>query len=445
MLILIILSFIGLLYFVRSQFIWPLLCFYILILFLTLNSSMLNSSLVMVQTYSISDSSSLFIVYLLLLIIFIAYLNSLDYGSYKLIRLVFLSLTLFCFEVFTTAHLFKLYFYYEASLIPILYIIIKWGSYPERSLRALIMLLYTLFFGAPVLVLIIYFYRIAGRWLYLIYVLDSSFLFTLFVFLCFSVKLPIYGLHFWLPIAHVEAPTFGSVILARILLKLGGIGLLRLSNLIDTHILIGRFLSYFIIFTIYSSLVCCYQSDLKRLIAYSSVAHIIVIPFLIISNNILSIQALVLVMLLHGLSSTLLFISVGILYNIFSSRQLLLIRGLILVSPLFSFILIITFLFTLSAPPLPSYIAEVFFILSSFRLRSYIIYVVILFAFLGLVYNLNWLIRTLFGPSSDMCYSNSIVRFTSFFQLVLTLLRVLPFCSLFYILWCIFYALNAYN
>lgn len=148
-------------------------------------------------------------------------------------------------------------------------------------------------------------------------------------------------------------------------------------------------LAYFIVFIIYRCLVCCYQADLKRLIAYSSVAHIIVIPFLVIVNNSLAVQALVMVMLLHGLSSTLLFMSVGVLYSMFSSRQLVLMRGLILISPLFRFLLIITFLFTLSAPPLPSFIAEVFFIISSYQLTSHMLYVVLVFAFLGLVYNLN--------------------------------------------------------
>jgi NADH:ubiquinone oxidoreductase subunit 4 (subunit M) len=214
-------------------------------------------------------------------------------------------------------------------------------------------------------------------------------LFRLLVFLCFSVKLPIYGLHFWLPIAHVEAPTFGSVILARLLLKLGGVGLLRLSELMSVSSMTIRILSYFIVFIIFRRLVCCYQSDLKRLIAYSSVAHIIVIPFLVLSNNLLSVQAIILVIILHGLSSTLLFIIVGVLYSMFSSRQLVLMRGLLLVSPLFSFLVIITFLFSLSAPPMPSYVAEVFFILSSYVLSPYILYVVLLFAFLGLLYNLN--------------------------------------------------------
>ena len=144
--------------------------------------------------------------------------------------------------------------------------------------------------------------------------------------------------------AHVEAPTFGSVILARVLLKLGGVGLMRLSDLIRTFALKTVTLSYFMVFIIFSSLVCCYQSDIKRLIAYSSVAHMIVIPFLVMSNNILANQALILVMFLHGLSSTLLFITVGTLYTMFSSRQLVLMRGLILTSPLFRMLIIFTFL-----------------------------------------------------------------------------------------------------
>lgn len=418
-----------------SPLVWPLACLFLMYNYFSLFNSFFNVALRFLQSFTQADSLSLFMVFLLFFIIYVAYINSLRFSSYKLIAFVFLCLTVFCFQVFTTSHLFYLYFYYEASLIPILYIIIKWGSYPERSLRAMIMLVYTLLFGAPVLILIIFFNRTIGSWMYPIYGLSSpSFLFSLLIFLCFSVKLPIYGLHFWLPIAHVEAPTFGSVILARILLKLGGVGLLRLSPLVDQFSLVDSTLSYFIVFIIYRSLVCCYQSDLKRLIAYSSVAHIIVIPFLIMSNNSLAVQALILVMLLHGLSSTLLFMSVGILYSIFSSRQLLLMRGLVLTSPLFRFILIITFLFTLSAPPLPSYVAEVFFILSSYILTPHIIFVVLLFAFFGLVYNLNWLMRTLFASRQDMVYSHTNMRFNLFLPIFSTLLAVLPFTSLFFLL-----------
>jgi NADH:ubiquinone oxidoreductase subunit 4 (subunit M) len=172
-------------------------------------------------------------------------------------------------------------------------------------------------------------------------------------------------------------------------LKLGGVGLYRLIPIIDMESMKLFFLSYFIIFTVFRTIVCCFQSDFKRLIAYSSVAHIIVVPFLVFSNNLLSIQSLIIVMLFHGLSSTLIFIRVGTLYLIYSSRQLVLIRGLVLISPLIRIFIVLTFFYTLSAPPFPSFIAEIYFMISSFILRSYIVYIFIPFILLGLVYNIN--------------------------------------------------------
>lgn len=424
-----------LLYLSGGRLFWPFTTVLLLLYFLSSSNSFFTTALYCSQRWCLIDPVSLFIVLLLLLIIFIAFLSSLEFGSYKLITFVFLCLSFVCYQIFTTGHLFYLYFFYEASLIPILYIIIKWGSYPERSLSAIMMLVYTLVFGAPVLILIVYINQVHGCWgISCISLSNSSFLFSLFVFLCFSVKLPIYGLHFWLPMAHVEAPTFGSVILARVLLKLGGVGLMRLSDLIRTSALKTATLSYFMVFIIFSSLVCCYQSDIKRLIAYSSVAHMIVIPFLVISNNILANQALILVMFLHGLSSTLLFMTVGTLYTIFSSRQLVLIRGLILSSPLFRMLTIFTFLFTLSAPPFPSYIAEVFFIYSSYMLSPDMLYVVILFAFLGLVYNLNWLSRLLFSRSLDIVFFNSFLKFNQFYTTTLSFLSIIPLISIFFLL-----------
>jgi NADH:ubiquinone oxidoreductase subunit 4 (subunit M) len=170
---------------------------------------------------------------------------------------------------------------------------------------------------------------------------------------------------------------------------LGGVGLYRLILLIDIIFIKSFMLRYFILFTIFRTVVCCFQSDFKRLIAYSSVAHIIVIPFLIIRNNFLSFQSLIIIILFHGLSSTLIFIRVGILYNIYSSRQLILIRGLILISPIIRLFIVLTFFYTLSAPPFPSFIAEIYFIISSYILSDYLVYIFIPFVLLGLVYNIN--------------------------------------------------------
>jgi len=342
--------------------------------------------------------------------------------------LIFISLFIFCLQVFTTSNLFYLYFFYESSLLPILFIIIKWGSYPDRSLRSFIIIAYTLFFGVPFILLILYLFNNLNSFnlsLLSNSFISKSFLFTFFTFICFAVKLPIYGLHYWLPIAHVEAPTFGSVILARILLKLGGVGLIRLYPFIEINILIINLLSYFIFILVIRSLICAFQSDFKRLVAYSSVAHIIVIPFIIISDNLLSNTSIILIIFHHGLSSTLMFLAVGILYSIFNTRLLLLIRGVILLSPLISFLLILTFFYTLSAPPFPSFIGEILFLFSTYSLFSYFFIFIILILFLSLLYNINWLSNILFNSTSLTSLSSSFLTLATVLPFILTFLLVL--------------------
>lgn len=386
--------------------------------------------------FIVYDEVSLFITFLLFFIIFISYISAATtFGNYKALGITLYFLFFFCFIVFNTCHLFLLYFFYEASLIPIFYIIVKWGSYPERSTRVLMIISYTLLFGVPIFIIIISIYLTNSSWLLsFIYFRPLSTLRSILVFLCFAVKLPIYGLHYWLPIAHVEAPTFGSVILARILLKLGGVGLIRLLPILDIVGIKSFMLAYLISFTIYRTVICCFQSDFKRLIAYSSVSHMIVVPLLMLSRNILSMQSIILVMLLHGLSSSLIFFSVGLLYNIYNTRQLVLLRGFILISPIFRLLLVLTFFFTLSAPPFPSYVAEVYFMLATYALRPYILVLFIPFVFLGLVYNLNWLVRILFNKSSNVSFEALNIPFSSLLPFILVFIISFMTISLFFCL-----------
>jgi NADH:ubiquinone oxidoreductase subunit 4 (subunit M) len=247
----------------------------------------------------------------------------------------------------------------------------------------------------------------------------NSILLVTITFCCFSVKLPVYGLHFWLPIAHVEAPTFGSIILAGVLLKLGGVGLLRslpLFRLLDCFCYL---LSYFMLALVTVTLVCCFQSDMKRLIAYSSVRHIIVLPPLLIMRTSSSLSGVIIIMLIHGVASPLLFMLVGIIYSLFSTRQLVFVRGLLVTSPLVSFVCVLSFLFTLSAPPFPSFVAEMAFIFTAILTSYYFIPFVLVFCFLSLLYNLNWLRSVVFSPSPTT--SSYRLRFSSFLPIIMSL------------------------
>lgn len=374
------------------------------------------------------DDFSLFLVYVTVFVILISYLSSFSTAHPNLFQLSLFFTLLSCVIVFRTRRVFLFYTFYELSLVPIVYIIIKWGSYPERTTRAIIFFVYTAFFTFPLFFFLLYSTSFSGTPLLscsLFTTLDSHFMSptpicSLVVFLSFSVKLPIFGLHFWLPIAHVEAPTFGSIILAGVLLKLGGMGLIRFYSFISWHLIQRVLLAYFFVFIVVATLVCCYQSDFKRLVAYSSVSHIIPIPILAMSSNVLSFKCILILIFFHGFASPVLFILVGLLYRMFSTRQIVLIRGVLLLSPLFSFIIILAFFYTISAPPFPSFVAEVFILLGSLNL-SFIFFLVFgLFLFLRLVYNLNWLARFSFSTSSSssrafsMSYSYALAFFSTF-------------------------------
>ena len=354
----------------------------------------------LIERVFVLDEVSLLLCFLTILVLFLSYFFSLSSRGRRVILILML---VPCILVFSVRDFFILYLFYEISLLPILFIILKWGSYPERSVSALMLLLYTSVFTMPLLGCV---FRLGASLGSFSTVLLSrrplSHLVTLVIFFSFAVKLPVYGLHFWLPMAHVEAPTFGSMILAGVLLKLGGVGLLRFLPLLDVFFLRSCLLSYFLLFFFFTSLVCCFQSDFKRLVAYSSVSHIIALPLLLIRNVDLISKAMIRAIFFHGLSSPIMFMLVGIIYSLFGTRQLALTRGLILISPLLSFIIILSFFYTLSAPPYPSFFAEVLFFVSVFSVSNYTLFTFLLFIFFSLVYNLNWLSSILFSSVTSI-------------------------------------------
>jgi NADH:ubiquinone oxidoreductase subunit 4 (subunit M) len=165
--------------------------------------------------------------------------------------------------------------------------------------------------------------------------------------------------------AHVEAPTFGSMVLAGVLLKLGGAGLIRCLSLVSVDLLKSVLIGYLFVFMCFVTLICCIQSDFKRLVAYSSVSHMIGVPVMLVSSSFIGIKGLLVVMFIHGISSPILFMFVGVMYSFTSTRQHFLMRGLLTVRPILSFFITLTFFFTLSAPPFPSFVSEVFLVVCS--------------------------------------------------------------------------------
>ena len=319
-----------------------------------------------------------------------------------------LTLILSCLVVFGASDLLSLYVCYEFSLIPILYIVVYSGTYPDRAVRASIIFIYTAIFSFPFMLYVIHSIVSLGTasfslivpslWGFRGYVLALA-------FITFLVKLPVYGIHFWLPIAHVEAPTYGSMLLAGLLLKIGGCGLYRISYYTRFRSFSYTFTSYIMLSLVFSSVVCCLQSDFKRLVAYSSVAHMIVVAASVVLCSPLSISAFVLIMVTHGITSPILFMLVGITYRMFGTRMLSVYRGLLIVSPLLSAFIILCFGLSVPVPPSLAFLGEVQFVTALVSVYLFSSFIAFLFVFVGILYNLLWF-GSLLGSSSTHRFSN---------------------------------------
>lgn len=254
-----------------------------------------------------------------------------NYSSF-FIFIIFI-LIFFLYLTFRSIRLFIFYLFFEIRLIPTLFLILGWGYQPERLQAGVYLLFYTLLASLPMIIGIFYVYEDIGR-LFFISFIEYSYN-NLYLYLClilaFLVKIPIFLVHLWLPKAHVEAPVSGSIILAGLLLKLGGYGLLRVFPLLQkTGLKINvLWIRISLVGGVLVSLICLRQVDLKSLIAYSSVAHIGIVLGGLLTITYWGICGSYTLIIAHGLCSSGLFCLANISYERFGSRRLLINKGLL--------------------------------------------------------------------------------------------------------------------
>nr|QNV11711.1 NADH dehydrogenase subunit 4 [Suillia notata] len=285
-------------------------------------------------------------------------------NNYKNLFLVnVLLLLLFLVLTFSSMSLFMFYLFFEMSLIPTLFLILGWGYQPERLQAGIYLLFYTLLVSLPMLVGIFYLYEVTGS---MNFYLLSNYLFNydlvyFALILAFLVKMPMFLVHLWLPKAHVEAPVAGSMILAGIMLKLGGYGLLRVLSFLQV---MGLKFNYFwvgisLIGGVLISLVCLRQTDLKALIAYSSVAHMGIVLAGLMTMTYWGLCGSFTLMIAHGLCSSGLFCLVNITYERLGSRSLLINKGLLNFMPSMALWWFLLSAANMAAPPTLNLLGEI--------------------------------------------------------------------------------------
>lgn len=344
-----------------------------------------------------------------------------NYINLFIINLILLLIILVL--TFRRISLFIFYLFFERSLIPTLFLIIGWGYQPERLQAGIYLLFYTLLVSLPILIGIFYLYSFTGTinfYLLIIYNFNYEILYFS-ILIAFLVKIPIFLIHLWLPKAHVEAPVSGSIILAGIILKLGGYGLLRILSFLQNIGLKLNFIwiSIRLVGGVLVRFICLRQTDLKALIAYSSVAHIGIVLSGLITMSYLGLCGSYTLIIAHGLASSGLFCLANISYERLGRRSLLINKGLLNFIPSISLWWFLLCSANIAAPPTLNLLGEIFLINRIVRWAWFSILLLSLLSFFSAAYTLYLYSYSQHGKIFQGIYSFRVGRIREFLLLFL--------------------------